>query len=252
MENKFELVTIRKGEVKTVDAFIKGFNAIGKNMKTLSVSAYMLLNDDNVEVRREFKTRCYDELHMSASTVTFLKTAGFLYLLDDRFYKFSYTNVIYFKKALEHYTEVNPSIHFDLNSDENDIHIDNIFRELATMHYSLVAQDDKEEHVEQLLTLSQKELKNLIDKWCTPIEVVDDTTEDASEDESEDTSDDTTEDVSDEEIEEVNSHLITYLDDDIDAINTIIDACMANQKITKTALLDALGMIKKCLDENRR
>lgn len=240
MENKFELVTIRKGEVKTVDAFIRGFNAIGKNMKTLSVSAYRLLNDDNVEVRKEFKTRCYDELHMSASTVTFLKTAGYLYLLDDRFYKFSYTNVIYFKKALEHYTDVNPSIHFDLNSDENDIHIDNIFRELATLHYSLVAQDDKEEHVEQLLTLSQKELKNLIDKWCTPVEVIEDTTEDTSED------------VTDDKIEEVNSHLITYLDDDIDAINTIIDACIANQKITKTALLDALGMIKKCLDENRR
>ena len=74
----FELVTIKKGEIKTVDAFIKSFNAVGSNMRALSVSAYKFLTDDNVEVRKEFKTRCLDELNMSNASISFLKTSSYV------------------------------------------------------------------------------------------------------------------------------------------------------------------------------
>ena len=61
---KYELTTISKGTIKTVDSFIKNFNAIGANMKALSVSAYKFLTDENKDVKIEYLA---DLCHLSPS-----------------------------------------------------------------------------------------------------------------------------------------------------------------------------------------
>ena len=245
MENKFEMVTIRKGEIKTIDAFIQSFNAIGSNMRTLSVTAYRFLSDDNVEIRKEFKTRCLDELHMSPSTISFLKTAGMLYTASHVFYDFPYTNVIFFKKAVDYYIEKNYPNKLDWEFVDDDI-CENVVIELAKLHYSFINPDDTEECKNQLLTLSQKELKNLIEKYIAPpVEVVDDT-DDASDDTEDDTSEDTTDDntPTDEEMDEVNSHYITYIDDDIYEVISLLSSVQHN--MTKQGMMD---IMKQAVDK---
>ena len=228
----FELVTIKKGEIKTVDAFIKSFNAVGSNMRALSVSAYKFLTDDNIEVRKEFKTRCLDELNMSSASISFLKTSGMLYSTSDVFYDFPYTNVVLFKKAIDHYIEKNYPNKLAWEFVDDDI-CENVICELAKLHYSRVDENDIEECKLQLLSLSQKELRHLVDVYASD-------KGDTPEDTSEDTTEDTTEDSppTDEEMEEVNSHYITYIDDDIyEVISMLSDV---NNKMSKQALIDVM------------
>ncbi len=234
----FELVTIKKGEIKTVDAFIKSFNAVGYNMRALSVSAYKFLTDENIEVRKEFKTRCLDELNMSSASISFLKTSGMLYSTSDVFYDFPYTNVVLFKKAIDHYIEKNYPNKLAWEFVDDDI-CENVICELAKLHYSRVDENDTEECKLQLLALSQKELRHLVDVYASD-KVVEDTSEDTSEDATEDTIEDTSEDSTptDEEMEEVNSHYITYIDDDIYEIISMLSD--VNIKMSKQSLIDVM------------
>ena len=139
----YELTTISKGTIKTVDSFIKNFNAIGANMKALSVSAYKFLTDENKDVKIEFQKRVMDELKMSKTTLSFLKTAGYLYLLDDRFSEFAYTNVIYFKKAIDYFTKKN-------EVEPTEEVITTMFEDIAKYHNSRI----KENFVDSLVELS--------------------------------------------------------------------------------------------------
>lgn len=226
----YELITISKGTIKTVDSFIKNFNAIGANMKALSVSAYKFLTSEDKELKKDFQIRVKDELNMSASTMTFLKTAGGLYLLDDRFADFAYTNVIYFKKAIEYFEE------------KNDIEISKeslttMFKELALLHNSRLT----EGFVESLVELSQKELKHLIDIYTSEEveEVVEESTEDES---SEESSEEEVEEPNEEEVEEVNTHVVPVLDDDLQVILDVI--AEVTDKTSKIELREKLEYIK--------
>lgn len=233
---EYVLTTIKKGEIKSVDSFITNFKSMGANMKALSVSAYKFLTSEDKEVKKEFRCRVMDELNMTKATLSYLKTAGELYTLDDRFSEFAYTNVIFFKKVVESLEE------------KDDAHLSQMFENLALMHNSYAEEDT---YITVLASLSQKELKNLIDKYMKKdeVEVVDDA------EETEDTDDEpgTSEDepgTSEDEVEEVNGHYVTYLDDEIDSIICLIDTCLENKKISKVALLDALEDIRKVLDGN--
>ena len=230
---EYVLTTIKKGEIKSVDSFITNFKSMGANMKALSVSAYKFLTSEDKEVKKEFRCRVMDELNMTKATLSYLKTAGELYTLDDRFSEFAYTNVIFFKKVVESLEE------------KDDAHLSQMFENLALMHNSYAEEDT---YITVLASLSQKELKNLIDKYMKKDEVVDDV-EDAEEtEETEDTDEEPG--TSEDEVEEVNGHYVTYLDDEIDSIICLIDGCLENNKISKTALLDALKDIRSILDGN--
>jgi hypothetical protein len=234
--SNYELVTIKKGEVKTVDAFIKAFNAVGANMKVLSIGAYDFLTSDDVEIKKQFQLQVMDELKMSKTTLSFLKTAGLLYRIDDLFYKFAYTNVIYFKKAVDFYNEyINPRYTIQLWNDDvaqdtiDGVHnsVVNMLTDIALTHNSYIDKDI-DTVMETLLSLSQKELKSLIEKYIA-VDVTEDTED--TEDTTDDTSDDTTDDT---------NVYYTYYDDDIlDIINRLEDGYQ-NEKITKQALKDLI------------
>ena len=228
----YELTTISKGTIKTVDSFIKNFNAIGANMKALSVSAYKFLTDENKDVKIEFQKRVMDELKMSKSTLSFLKTAGYLYTLDVRFGEFAYTNVIYFKKALDYFTkknEVEPT---------EDV-ITTMFEDIAKFHNSRIT----ENFVESLVELSQKELKNLIDKYVSR-ETLED--EEVEEDTTEvEESEDTTEVEESEDTTEEQAKFYSIIDEDM---NTIMD-CLneINDKMSKVEIMKRVTTIKEIL-----
>ena len=225
----YELITISKGTIKTVDSFIKNFNAIGANMKALSVSAYKFLTSEDKELKKDFQIRVKDELNMSPSTMTFLKTAGGLYLLDDRFADFAYTNVIYFKKAIEYFEEKN-----DIEISEESL--TTLFKELALLHNSRLT----EGFVESLVELSQKELKHLIDIYTS--EEVEEVVEESTEDESNEESGDEVEEPTEEEVEEVNAHVVPVLDDDLQVILDVI--AEVTDKTSKIELREKLEYIK--------
>ena len=236
--SNYELVTIRKGEVKTVDEFIKAFNAVGANMKVLSVSAYNFLTSDDVELKKQFQIQVMDELKMSKTTLSFLKTAGVLYRIDDLFYKFAYTNVIYFKKAIDFYNEyVNPYYNIQLWDDDvaqktkDGVHdsVVNMLTDIALTHNSYIDKDI-DTVMKTLLSLSQKELKSLIEKYIA-IDVEEDTTEDTTDDTTDDTTEDTTDDM---------NVYYTYYDDDIMDIINRLENGYQNDKITKQALKDLI------------
>lgn len=255
MSKNYELVTVKKGTITTVDGFIKSFNAIGHNMKALSVSAYNFLTSDNVELKKDFQIKVMDELKMTRATMTYMKTAGWLYRLDRVFDNFSYTNVIYFKKAIDYYN--NNKLRYDIPSDcdfldngtdelKEYVHsqIEKMLIEISMIHDSRVETID--DAIESLKNLSQKDLRSLIDKYVSH-----DTeeTEETEEETEEETTEDTTEDVtpSDEEITEVNLHLLTYTDDEINSILDLIDTLTATSKVTKQALIDGLNDIADIL-----
>lgn len=225
----YELITISKGTIKTVDSFIKNFNAIGANMKALSVSAYKFLTSEDKELKKDFQIRVKDELNMSPSTMTFLKTAGGLYLLDDRFADFAYTNVIYFKKAIEYFEEKN-----DIEISEESL--TTLFKELALLHNSRLT----EGFVESLVELSQKELKHLIDIYTS--EEVEEVVEESTEDESNEESGEEVEEPTEEEVEEVNAHVVPVLDDDLQVILDVI--AEVTDKTSKIELREKLEYIK--------
>ena len=232
---EYVLTTINKGEIKSVDSFITNFKSMGANMKALSVSAYKFLTSEDKEVKKEFRCRVMDELNMTKATLSYLKTAGELYTLDDRFSEFAYTNVIFFKKVVDSLEE------------KDDAHLSQMFENLALMHNSYAEEDT---YITVLASLTQKELKNLIDKYMKKdeIEVVDDVEETEDTVETEDTDEEPG--TSEDEVEEVNGHYVTYLDDEIDSIICLIDTCLENEKISKVALLAALEDIRKVLDGN--
>lgn len=231
---EYALTTIEKGEIKSVDSFITNFKSMGTNMKALSVSAYKFLTSEDKEVNKEFRCRVMDELNMTKATLSYLKTAGELYTLDDRFSEFAYTNVIFFKKVVESLEE------------KDDAHLSQMFENLALMHNSYAEEDT---YITVLASLSQKELKNLIDKYMKKdeVEVVDDVEETEDTDETEDIDEEPG--TSEDEVEEVNGHYVTFLDDEIDSIICLIDTCLENKKISKIALLDALKDIRNILDK---
>lgn len=228
----YELTTISKGTIKTVDSFIKNFNAIGANMKALSVSAYKFLTDENKDVKIEFQKRVMDELKMSKTTLSFLKTAGYLYTLDERFGEFAYTNVIYFKKALDYFTKKN-------EVEPTEEVITTMFEDIAKYHNSRI----KENFVDSLVKLSQKELKNLIDKYVSR-----ETSEEVEEvEESEDTTEDTTEEVEESEANESieQAKFYSIIDEDMNAIMDCLNEI--NDKMSKVEIMKRVSTIKEIL-----
>lgn len=229
---KYELTTISKGTIKTVDSFIKNFNAIGANMKALSVSAYKFLTDENKDVKIEFQKRVMDELKMSKTTLSFLKTAGYLYTLDERFGEFAYTNVIYFKKALDYFTKKN-------EVEPTEEVITTMFEDIAKYHNSRI----KENFVDSLVELSQKELKNLIDKYVSR-----ETSEEVEEmEESGDTTEDTTEEVEESEANESieQAKFYSIIDEDMNAIMDCLNEI--NDKMSKVEIMKRVSTIKEIL-----
>ena len=210
----YELTTISKGTIKTVDAFIKNFNAIGANMKALSVSAYKFLTDENKDVKIDFQKRVMDELKMSKTTLSFLKTAGYLYLLDERFGKFAHTNVIYFKKAIDYFTDKNSVA---VNEDT----LSTMFEEIAKLHNSRIT----ENYVESLVELSQKELKNLIEKYVSR------ETSKVEENEEE-----PTKEVTEEVTEEEQAKFYSIIDDDFNEVMSLLTEIKNNPKMAKAEI----------------
>ena len=232
----YELTTISKGTIKTVDSFIKNFNAIGANMKALSVSAYKFLTDENKEVKIEFQKRVMDELKMSKSTLSFLKTAGYLYTLDERFGEFAYTNVIYFKKALEYFTKKN-------EVEANEKTLSKMFEEIALFSNSRLTKDD-ENYIDYLVGLSQKELKNLIDKYVSRETLnEEETEEDTTEEVEEDTTEEVEESEANESIEQAKFYSI--IDEDMNAIMDCLNEI--NDKMSKVEIMKRVSTIKEIL-----
>lgn len=197
----FSLVTVKKGNITTVDGFIKTFNTIGHNMKALAVSAYGFLTSEDKELSIEFGKRVRDELKMSKATLSNLRTAGWLYSLNDYFENFAYTNVVLFKKNVEELEEV------------NDATLGMMLREIAQISNSKLS-DDVNECVEYLTQLSQKDLKHIIEVYNTPVaeatvKDVDDTEEVVEEDAEEVVED------AEEVVEE--AHQILVMEDDLEA-----------------------------------
>lgn len=232
---KYELTTISKGTIKTVDSFIKNFNAIGANMKALSVSAYKFLTDENKDVKIEFQKRVMDELKMSKTTLSFLKTAGYLYLLDDRFSEFAYTNVIYFKKAIEYFTKKN-------DCEVNEKTLSTMFEEIALFSNSHLTKED-ENYINYLVGLSQKELKNLIDKYVSRETLEEEETEEEPTEEV--TEEDTTEETTEEVNEEEQAKFYSIIDDDYNDIISTLETIMNSPKMSK---VEMLTNIKKVYD----
>lgn len=231
----YELTTISKGTIKTVDSFIKNFNAIGANMKALSVSAYKFLTDENKDVKIEFQKRVMDELKMSKTTLSFLKTAGYLYLLDERFGEFAYTNVIYFKKALDYFTKKN-------EVEANEKTLSKMFEEIALFSNSHLTKED-ENYINYLVGLSQKELKNLIEKYVSRETLeTDEGIEEVEE------SEDTTEEVEEtpENTVEEQAQFYSIIDEDFDILyNTI---CEINDKMSKLEIMERVAKAKGMLE----
>lgn len=230
----YELITISKGTIKTVDSFIKNFNAIGSNMKALSVSAYHFLTSDDKELKKDFQIRVMDELHMSKATLSYLKTAGYLYTLDDSFSGFAYTNVIFFKKSIDYFTQKN-------GCEINEKNLQTMFKEIALIGDSRL----KEGFVEYLVSLSQKDLENIIKKYVSR-----ETSE--KKESKKDTPDENKVEVTptDAVIEEVNAHTYMVLDDELieilEILKSITPDTKKNDSMEKIAL--AVDRIERIME----
>lgn len=238
----YELVTMRKGEIKSVDSFITNFKTIGANMKALCVSAFNFLTSEDKEVVKDFRCRVIDELNMSKTALSFMKTAGRLYLMNDIFSEFPYTNVVLFNNAIKAFKSRNEGV------EDDEVIVSHVFEDLAKLHNSNVS-DGLDNYKECLLGLSQKELRHLIDIYSKddePEVVEDDSTESES---TEDDSEDTDEVINDEVIEEVNDHIITFYDEEIDSIIGLIDSVIENPKASKQTMIDALNDIRSILNK---
>ena len=234
----FSLVTVSKGEIKSVDGFIKTFNSIGHNMKVLAVSAYGFMTSEDKDLSIEFGKRVRDELNMSKATLSNLRTAGWLYSLSDVFEKFSYTNVVLFKKNVD-----------ELKDENENIDMYNLYKFIvdlaitADSRLDLKCEDLADDAIiasNFLTSLSQKELKNVIDKFNTPVveaEVIE---------ESEETAEDV-EEATEEAVEEAQFYNI--IDDDFDKMLSILGS--VTDKTTKNdmfnAVKDVLSMLTSYL-----
>lgn len=226
----FSLVTVKKGNITTVDGFIKTFNTIGHNMKALAVSAYGFLTSEDKELSIEFGKRVRDELKMSKATLSNLRTAGWLYSLNDYFENFAYTNVVLFKKNVEELEEV------------NDITLGVMLREIAQLSNSQLS-DDVNECVEYLTELSQKDLKHIIEVYNTPIAEA--TVEDVTEDTEEAVEEETEEAVEDTEEAVEEARQILVLEEDLNAWKYMLGCLrkeMTKDEIFKTIEAVALNM----------
>ena len=198
----YSLVTVLKGEIKTVDAFIKTANSIGHNMKALCVSAYTFLNDDDKEVVKDFTARVMDELNYSNSTLSQMKFTGEMYAEYNDFFKdFSYTNTYEFRKLINKLEVV------------DEAHIKHMLIALGNFTNSRLG-DNIEKCVEYLSALSQKTLRGIINKYCDfldgkVVEVKKEDVKEVTEEEAEET---------EEVIEEVNEHIYNVTDDELNAI----------------------------------
>lgn len=246
---KFEIMTMRKGEITTIDSFINNFNTIGANMKALCVSAFNFLTSEDKELVKSFRCRVIDELNMSKSSLSYMKTAGRLYMMHDIFSEFPYTNVVFFDKAIEKFIERNPDVSEIKHDDEflsrDEVIAEGVIVELARLHSSHVG--ELEECKDSLLELSQKELKHLIEIYCKDEETTEDTEE--TSEETEETTEDDVEEIDDEVIEEVNDHIVTFYDEEIDSIINLIDAILESPKPSKQAMIDALTDIRGILNK---
>ena len=237
----FSLVTVSRGEIKSVDGFINTFNSIGHNMKVLAVSAYGFMTSDDKELSIEFGKRVRDELHMSKSTLSNLRASGWLYSLSDVFEKFSYTNVVLFKKNVEELKDENENIGmYNLYKFIVDLAI------MADSRLDLKCEDLADDAIvasDFLASLSQKELKNLIDTYNTPVE------EAKIVEESEEATEEVEEETEDEEIEEAveydDPRITMYKDDIVNTLNILggITTDMTKNDIIKeiTKAIELLG-----------
>lgn len=230
----FSLVTVKKGNITTVDGFIKTFNTIGHNMKALAVSAYGFLTSEDKELSIEFGKRVRDELKMSKATLSNLRTAGWLYTLNDYFENFAYTNVVLFKKNVEELEEV------------NDATLGMMLREIAQLSNSQLS-DDVNECVEYLTQLSQKDLKHVIEVYNTPIaEATIEDAEDTEEYMNDDTENATLEEtVGTIEEFEAEAHQILVMEEDLEAWKYMLGCLrkeMTKDEIFKTIEAVVLNM----------
>lgn len=214
----YSLVTVSKGEIKNSDAWIKAYNSVGHNLTVLAVTAYKMYElEEDKEKRIQFKTDVLDRTSLGDSSFTNLKDAGRLFTIDDRFSLFSYTNVIYFKKLVKALEKV------------DEAHITKMFNDLATFCNSFVDGDG----ATFLASLSQKELRNAIDKFIKG-EKKKENKEKAVEEKKEErpVAELEVEVVEDsEEVEEINNHLITVTDDELNAIiQSLLDIDMNSTK----------------------
>lgn len=221
----YSLMTVKKGNITTVDGFIKTFNTIGHNMKALAVSAYGFLTSEDKELSIEFGKRVRDELKMSKATLSNLRTAGWLYTLNDYFEEFSYTNVILFKKNVEELEEVNEAT------------LGMMLREIAQCSNSQLS-DDVNECVEYLTKLSQKDLKHIIEVYNTPIAEA--TVEDVEEVVEEDV-EEVVEDTVEEAVEEEEARQILVLEEDLNAWKYML-GCL-RKEMTKDEIFKTIEAI---------
>lgn len=154
--SNYSVITISKGEVKSIDGYIKLANAIGHNMKALTVSAYRFMNAENKDEVIEFKTRVMDELGYSNTTLSQMKFTGKMYVEFEEWFKdFPYTNTYEFRRL----------INKDRLEAIDEAHVKHVLIAVANYSKSSLG-DDIDKCVEYLLTLSQKELRNVIMKYC--------------------------------------------------------------------------------------
>lgn len=236
----FELITVRKGEIKTIDAFINNFNAMGANMKALAVSAYSFLTHEDKEVRKEFSTRCLDELGLSNPTQSQLKWTGYLYTLNDWFSGFAYTNVYYFKKLVDRLETV------------DDAHIEAMFKKLANFCNSNLG-EDIELCVTFLTEMSQKDLRNAIAKYIDWLDKgSEEVTEEASEEETKEASEEETEEATEEEIEYNDPRIAMYSDDIENTLKILSDINGDMKKDDMlTEIMKAIELLGNAYDKAR-
>lgn len=221
------LVTVSRGEIKNVDGFIKAFRSVGHNMKVLAISGYEFLTSDDKELSIEFGKRVRDELGMSKATLSNLRTAGYLYKLNDNFLPFSYTNVVAFKKVVKKLEDS------DLLNEAN---INKTLIDIARF-----ADSQQPEEVtncaEFLASLSQKNLESIITKFLKAVD-----TEEVTEEETEEETDvemtipDGVDEVEDtEDTEDYDDPRITMYKDDI--VNTLNILAGISTDMTKNDII---------------
>ena len=227
----YSLVTVSKGEIKNSDAWIKAYNSVGHNLTVLAVTAYKMYElEEDKEKRIQFKTDVLDRTSLGDSSFTNLKDAGWLFTIDDRFSLFSYTNVIYFKKLVKALEKV------------DEAHITKMFNDLATFCNSYVDGDG----ATFLASLSQKELRNAIDKFIKGEKKKEEKPVEAKKEENpvEELEVEVVEDS--EEVEEINNHLITVTDDELNAIISSLLAIDMNS--TKKNIANEINNVAVMVD----
>lgn len=238
------LVTVSKGEIKNVDGFIKAFRSVGHNMKVLAISGYEFMTNEDKELSIEFGKRVRDELGMSKATLSNLRTAGYLYKLNDNFLPFSYTNVVAFKKVVKKLEDGELLTEANINKTLIDI--------------ARFADSQQPEEVttcaEFLASLSQKNLESIITKFLKSVDGKD--TEE-KEEETEETAEETeeTEDVIDLELEDVeydDPRITMYKDDIVNTLN-ILEAITNDmtKKDIMTEITKAIELLGNAYDRTQ-